>query len=84
MIGTKLSEIMTAEDYCSKRDEIVMLVTKAVDALGQADSLLKTVSKYGFSFDRYSFYDVADEGKRIIDRLNDILSGAMGAKVGSI
>lgn len=75
MIGTKLSEIMTAEDYCAKRDEIVMLVTKAVDALGQADSLLKTMANYGFSFDRYSFYGIGDEGKRI-DSINQLTKQA--------
>ena len=66
---------MTAEDYCAKRDEIVMLVTKAVDALGQADSLLKTMANYGFSFDRYSFYGIGDEGKRI-DSINQLTKQA--------
>lgn len=65
MKSTKLTEVLTAEEYCAKRDEIVALLTQAVEKLGEAESLLCTVANYGFSFDRNTFYGVNDPGRRL-------------------
>ncbi|ELP5729230.1 DUF4942 domain-containing protein [Vibrio vulnificus] len=57
-------ERLNARQICERRDQIEALLTQAISLIGEADSLLKTVSNYGLSFDRHTFYDPSDQSQR--------------------
>ena len=56
MKSTEIAEKLSAESICGRRNEIVSLLTQSIECLSQADTLLKTLSKHGFSFDRNTIY----------------------------
>lgn len=63
--STEIAENLTAESICERRDEIVSLLTQSMECLSQADTLLKTLSKHGFSFDRNTIYNPSEPSKKI-------------------
>lgn len=65
MQSTALKEKLNAQALCDRRDEIIALVTQAVEKLGEAEMLLKTISTYGFSFDRNTFYSPSEGNNRL-------------------
>ncbi len=60
----ELKERLNAKQICDRRDQIEALLTQAISLIGEADSLLKTVSNYGLSFDRHTFYSPSDQNQR--------------------
>lgn len=56
MKSTEIAEKLSAESICERRNEIVSLLTQSIECLSQADTLLKTLSTHGFSFDRNTIY----------------------------
>ncbi|EHA1127165.1 TPA: DUF4942 domain-containing protein [Vibrio vulnificus] len=60
----ELKERLNAKQICDRRDQIEALLTQAISLIGEADSLLKTVSNYGLSFDRHTFYNPSDQNQR--------------------
>lgn len=60
----ELKERLNAKQICERRDQIEALLTQAISLLGEADSLLKTVSKYGLTFDRHTFYSPSEQVQR--------------------
>lgn len=60
----ELKERLNAKQICDRRDQIEVLLTQAISLIGEADSLLKTVSTYGLSFDRHTFYSPSDQNQR--------------------
>ncbi|MGR5178841.1 hypothetical protein [Vibrio mediterranei] len=60
----QLKEKLNAKQICERRDQIEALLTQAISLLGEADSLMKTVSNYGLSFDRNTFYSPSDANQR--------------------
>lgn len=65
MKGNELKERLNANQLCERRNEIVTLITKAMETLGEADALLHTLCKYGFTFDRNTIYSPSDSGRRL-------------------
>ncbi len=61
---TELKEKLNAKQICERRDQIAALLTQALCLLGEADSLLKTISSHGLSFDRHTFYSPSDQTQR--------------------
>lgn len=69
--SSSIAEKLSAELMCERRSEIVSLITQSMECLSQADTLLKTLSTHGFSFDRNTIYSPSDPDKkmRTIDNL---------------
>ena len=65
MNTTAIAEKLSAESICERRDEIVSLLTQSIECLSQADMLLKTLSKHGFSFDRNTIYSLSTPSNKI-------------------
>lgn len=65
MKSTELKERLNATQLCERRNEIVTLLTKAIETLGEADMLLHTLCRYGFTFDRNTIYSPNDPGRRL-------------------
>lgn len=58
-------ERLNAHQMCERREEAVLLIHKAMEALSEADKILKTVSKYGLSFDRNTIFTPHDDTKKM-------------------
>lgn len=71
MKSTSLKERLNANQLCERRGEIVTLITKAIEALSEAETLLKTMCDRGFSFDRDTIYSPSspEQKMRTIDNL---------------
>lgn len=65
MKSTALKEKLNANQLCERRDEIVTLITKAIESLGEAETLLKTMCSYGFTFDRQTIYSPSEPSQKI-------------------
>lgn len=66
MIKSKeIAEKLSAESICSKRDEIVSLLNQSMECLSLADTILKTLSTHGFSFDRNTIYSPSNPSSKI-------------------
>lgn len=66
MINSKeLAEKLSAESICKRRDEIIILLTQSMECLSQADTLLKTLSVHGFSFDRNTICNPSNPSSKI-------------------
>lgn len=52
MQSTQLKERLNARQICERRDQIIGLITSALEKLGEADQLLETITHRGLSFDR--------------------------------
>lgn len=65
MKSTEIKESLNASQMCERRDEIVTLITKSIESLNEADRLLKTMTKYGLSFDRNTIYNPSDDAQKI-------------------
>ncbi len=65
MKSTTIAEKLNAELMCERRNEIVSLLTQSIECLSQADTLLKTLSTHGFSFDRNTIYSPSTPSNKI-------------------
>lgn len=65
MKSTALKEKLNAQQLCDRRNEIVTLITKAMETLSEADMLLKTLCNYGFTFDRNTIYSPSEPAKKL-------------------
>lgn len=65
MKSTAVKEKLNANQLCERRDEIVMLITKAMETLSEADMLLKTLCNYGFTFERNTIYSPSDPTQKL-------------------
>lgn len=71
MKSTELKERLNAHQMCQRRNDIITQITKAMEALSEADTLLKTLTQYGLTFDRNTIYSPSspDQKMRTIDAL---------------
>ncbi|SBO12929.1 hypothetical protein VME0621_05100 [Vibrio mediterranei] len=60
----QLKEKLNAKQICERRNQIEALLTQAISLLGEADSLMKTISNNGLSFDRNTFYSPSEANQR--------------------
>ena len=63
-MSNQVMERLNAKEICERRDQIEVQVIKAMDALGEADRLLKTICTHGFYFDRNVFYSPSEPSNR--------------------
>ena len=72
-MGTELKERLSAKQICDRRIQIEGLITQAVELLGEAESLMKTVTIYGLNFDRNTLYSPSDRNQRArtVKKLSD-------------
>lgn len=63
-MSNQIMERLNAKEICERRDQIEVQIIKAMDALGEADRLLKTICTHGFYFDRNVFYSPSEPSNR--------------------
>jgi hypothetical protein len=63
--STEIKENLNAVKLCERRDQIVTLLTKAMESLSEADLLLKTITTHGFSFDRNTIYSPSSPDQKM-------------------
>lgn len=84
MIKSKeVTERLNASTMCERRDEAVLLIHKAMEALSDADKILTSVAKYGFSFHRDIIYSVGNDANKMkaIDNLTKQVDEKMWSRV---
>ncbi|CAH0543224.1 DUF4942 domain-containing protein [Vibrio marisflavi] len=77
-MGTELKERLNAKQICERKIQIKGMLNQAVELLGEADSLMKTVSTYGLNFDRNTFYSPSEQTQRARSLKN--LTGQVNSK----
>ena len=77
-MGTELKERLNANQICERRVQIEGMLNQAVDLLGEADSLMQTISTHGLSFDRNTFYSLSERNQRA--RSLEKLTGQVNSK----
>ncbi|EOX1572944.1 DUF4942 domain-containing protein [Vibrio cholerae] len=65
MQSTAVKEKLSTQQLCERRNEIVTLITKAVETLSEADTLLKTLCMFGFTFERHTFYSPSEAENKL-------------------
>lgn len=81
--SNEVTERLSASKMCEKRDEAIMLIHQAMEALSDADKILTGVAKYGLSFQRDVLYNVANDANKmkVIDNLVKQVDVKMWSKV---